>query len=114
MNVNVLQRGAFADSQSTFWVFTAVAEKVSRIMAPEEQSAKTFYSVLNDCSKHKSLQLYRMCNFLLPVYICQCDTLQRHLQVDDGCSEGSRGLEGGRDRLLHCTGPCQHLSGDGV
>lgn len=51
-NLKVLQRGAFADSQSIFWVFTAVAEQVSRIMAPEEQSAKTFYSVLNDCSQN--------------------------------------------------------------
>lgn len=110
-----MRDGAFMDLQSIFWIFAAVAEQVSRIMAPEEESAKTFYSLSNYRTQCKSLQqLDRMRLFLLPVYICQCDTLQRHLQVDDGCSEGSRGLERGGDCLLHRAGACQHLGGDSV
>lgn len=56
-----------------------------------------------------------MCNFLLPVDICECNTLQRHLQIDYGWCEGTRGLlEGGGHRLLHCTRARQHLSGDRI
>lgn len=46
-NVKSLRHGAFVDSQSIFWIFAAVAEQVSRIMAPEEESAKPFYSLSN-------------------------------------------------------------------
>lgn len=56
-----------------------------------------------------------MCLFLLPVDICQRNTLQRHLQVDYGWCEGTRGLlKGGGHRLLHCTRARQHLSGDSI
>lgn len=58
---------------------------------------------------------YRMCVFLLPVDICQRNTLQRHLQVNYGWSEGTRGLlKCGGHCLLHCTGARQHLSGDSI
>lgn len=81
-------------------------------MAPEKKPAKTVYPPLNKC---KFLQrLGRMRLILLPVYICQCDTFRRHLQVDGGCFEGSRGLQRGGHSLLHGAGACQHLSGDGV
>lgn len=111
-DIKSLQHDAFADSQSVLGIFTAVAEQVSRIMAPEEESAKTFYCQ-STLSVHGA-NLGRMPPFLLPVYVCQCDTLQRHLQVDDGCSEGRRAIEGARDCLLHCAGARQHLSGDRV
>lgn len=56
-----------------------------------------------------------MCHFLLPVDICECNTLQRHLQTDYGWCERTRGLlEGGGHRLLHCTRARQHLSGDRI
>lgn len=56
-----------------------------------------------------------MCVFLLPVDICQRDTLQRHLQVDYGWCEGTRGLRKCRGhRLLHRTRACQRLSGDSI
>lgn len=114
-NVKSLRHGAFVDSQSIFWIFATVAEQVSRIMAPEEESVKTFYSLSYFCTEWKSQQWFDgMRLVLLPVYICQCDTLQRHFQVDSGCSEGSRGLERGGDCLLHRARACQHLSGDSV
>lgn len=34
------------DSQSIPWIFAAVAEQVSRIMAPEEEPVKTFDSLI--------------------------------------------------------------------
>lgn len=43
MEITTWQHGAFMDSQSIVRIFAAVAEEVRGIMAPEEESAKTFY-----------------------------------------------------------------------
>lgn len=57
----------------------------------------------------------RMCVVLLPVDICQCDALQRHLHVDYDRCEGTGGLLQCRaHRFLHCTGARQHLSEDSI
>jgi len=57
----------------------------------------------------------RKCEFLLPVDVRQRDSLQRHLQVDDGGREAARGLlQGGAHRPLHRARARQHLRGNGV
>lgn len=65
-----LRHGAFMDSQSIPWIFAAVAEQVSRIMAPEEESVKTFDSLINWLHERQTSAVARQDALILTSCLC--------------------------------------------